>query len=359
MIPKLSSQELNDVMVKAQGAINEFNSQVKTLKQDASKKLEIIHYETQYAFTRMQEIENGNFVQEPNMPILVNSKDGEFSKYGNTVHAKFIKEPLNVFNLNISGLGESYFRGDVKVLVNDVEKEEYLSILKHDSLPKTPFFDTFKDSKVKITVELNNLSNLLGPTRFNVIEFDSFLPGSYVIEHLNIYKFTEKGEIDEQDSSNILTITLNKVGKTRFVLPEKVNMYKVEFHIRVKENAETTNNGAKVFPLGIKHIYFYDADFVKDSYIVAEIKADNNIAIVKDKIKVLTPLGEKVSTIPLEGIELYLDYENGALSFRIEPSTPDNRTEIARGTKKVYAKIPLNSLKSLIAIGFNIEERNY
>lgn len=358
MIPKLSSQELNDVMLNAQEAINKFNSQVKTMKQDAEKKLEIINCESSFVQETIEKLQTGNFHQEKYMPTLINAKDGIFSKYGTTVHAKFIKEPINVFNLNISGLGESFFRNDVKVLIDDVEKEEYLSILQHDSIPKTPFFETFKNQEVKITIELNNLTNILGPTRFNMIELDAFMPGSFEIQRIVIYNFTEKGEVDETDTNNIINITnLTKFEKGRFILPEKVSMYKMDIFVKI--NYETYKNGSRVYPFGIKHLYLYDADFTKDSYIVAEITANNNIAIVKDQIKMITPLGEKSSTIPLEEIELYLDYENGELTFRIEPSTPDNRREIARGTKKVYAKIPLNNHKALIAIGFGIEERNY
>ena len=137
MIPKLSSQELNDIMLKAQGAINDFNSKVKTMKADAEKKLEIINFESEYTQAIMTDILEGKFKPEAYMPRFTNRCDGNYELYGNTVHAKFIKEPINIFNLNISGIGESYFRDDVKVLINDTERDEYLALLMHDSILKT------------------------------------------------------------------------------------------------------------------------------------------------------------------------------------------------------------------------------
>jgi roadblock/LC7 domain-containing protein len=167
-VPKMSSQDLNTIFEEANKRLSDLDGRVTTIKNDMSQKLSVIKYETDYANIMMDEIKSGGY-KNGNMKLLNKALNNTFDVYGSTVHAAFIKEPVNVFNMKVSGSGEVFFRTDVKVLVNDKEADRYTSILKHESLPRDIFFDEFNAPNIKLTIQVAEETNMLGPTRFNVI----------------------------------------------------------------------------------------------------------------------------------------------------------------------------------------------
>lgn len=360
MIPKISSDELNNVMEQAKEKLDSLDKKFELSKKDLEDKLKIINYESEYVESTLQKIKTGNYEKISGMKALASldsSTAGKFHKYGSTVHAELIKSPINVFNLEMSALNEVYFREDVKVAINDEYDDKYLSILQHDTIKKPIFFNTYKDKINTIKIELSNLSMVLGPTRFNVIEIDPYLHGSFDILDVRIFEFTEQGTADE----NVAPIKLGRlpgVGIERIVLPRKINFYKIEIDIHV--NYETYRNTSVVYPFGLKHIYFYDMDFKTDSYIITEIKSSEYIAYIKNDIILKTPFGERESKISLEDIELYLDRDgkSDTLFNPIEASNPDEVKEIARNVKTIYARIPVTPTTNLIGIAFDVVNRS-
>lgn len=360
MIPKISSEELNNILIDAKDKLDTLDKKFETAKSDMEDKLKIIGYESEYVQSTLSKVKAGNFQKIDGMigfAYLDKSLTGNYDRYGSTIHAELIKSPVNVFNLEVSAFNEVYFREDVRVSVNGVTDDKYLSLLKHDVIQKPIFFDTYKDDLVTIKIELTDLATILGPSKFNVIEIDPFLHGSFDIEETRIYEFTSEGTIN----TNLAPITLPKmpsVGMERIVLPEKINFYKIEMDIRV--NYETYRNSSIVYPFGIKHIYFYNMDFKTDSYLIAEITSDKNISYIKNDIMIKTPFGEKAAKITTSNIELYLDRdgESYELYSPIEPSLSDEINEIARNVKKIYARIPVNPEDNFIGIAFNIVNRS-
>lgn len=360
MIPKISSEELNNILIDAKNKLDTLDKKFDTAKSDMEDKLKIINYESEYVQSTLSKVKSGNYQKIDGM-IGFAYKDkivtGYYDRYGSTIHSQLIKSPINVFNLEVSAFNEFYFREDVSVTVNDVTDEKYLSLLKHDAIQKPIFFDTYKNDLVTVKIELTDLATILGPTRFNVIEIDPFLHGSFDIEEIRIFEFTESGTVNTNAQPTTLS-KLPSVGMERIVLPKKLNFYKVEIDFRVKY--ETYRNTSIVYPFGLKHIYFYNMDFKTDSYVIAEITSDKNIAYIKNDIIIKTPFGEQHAKISTSDIELFLDRDGESFEFYspIEPSYADEINEIARNVKKVYARIPIKPEDSIIGIAFDVVNRS-
>lgn len=351
MIPQLSSQELNEVLSSAQEQINLVDKKIQSAQSDMEKKMNIIRYETDYASQQFEKLEAGLFTPDEGMIALSNVKNGVFEKYGIVAHGALTREKTNVFNLKISGSGEVFFRNDIKVSVNGSSSTAYQDMLKHESLDREIFFEEFTSPEIKIVIETEEASKMLGPTKFNMIEIDSFLNGSYDIKSMTIYTVDEKGEISATPS----TYKYNSVGKLRIVFPTKRSFYKIE--LVVKSKLEYIKNERKLYPFGIKHIYFYDADFRSDSYAVVPIRRDSYISIIQEDVRIRDASGVRKSTLAQEGITIFADYANGVLDTQIYESTSTQRNEIARNLSVIYAKVPLMN-KALVGVGFEVETRS-
>lgn len=360
MIPKISSDELNNILSNAQGQLTNLDKRFEVAKKDISSKLTIIQHESEYVQQTLERVKAGSYEKIKGMIAFAHldkATSGKYECFGSTVHAELIKAPINVFNLEVSALNEVYFREDVKIAINDKTDDSYLSILKHDIIQKPVFFEAFKENELTIKIEFTNPSLLLGPSRFNAIEIDPFLHGSFDISETRIYEYTENGAINDK----ALPIVLGKipsVGIERIVLPNKINFYKIEFDIKLNYS---TNSGSPTttYPFGLKHIYFYNMDFKTDSFLIAEINSTSNIAYIKEDIILKTPLGDRASTVSLENIELFLDRDGSSntLYTPIDASLPDEIIEIARNVKKIYARIPITPETNLIGVTFDVVNR--
>lgn len=351
MIPKLSSQDLNNILEDAQNQIVSVDQRIQAAQSDMEKKMNVIRYETDYASDQFAKLAAGLFTPDVGMVGLSNVQNGSFEKYGVTVHGALTKEKTNVFNLKISGSGEIFFRNDIKASVNGVRSTAYQDMLKHESLDREIFFEEFPSPEIKIVIETEEATKMLGPTKFNMIEIDSFLNGSYDIESMKIYTINDEGEIVVTPES----YSYPSVGKLRIVFPTKRSFYKIE--IIAKSKIEYIKNERKVYPFGIKHIYFYDADFRSDTFAVVPIRRDSYIAIIKEEIRVRDTAGKRNSTLTEEGITIFADYANNILDTQIYASTSTQRNEIARNLNVIYAKVPLMN-KSIIGLGFEVETRS-
>jgi hypothetical protein len=359
MLPKMTSQELNDILINSQMKIKEIDDNITVIKNDISDKLFVIRHESEYISKQLQDLANGAYSLNEGMYVLSNMPKDKFEVYGSTVHSSFIKQPINIFNLQVSGTGEIFFRDDVKVLINKEEKESYKSILSHSSSKDKQFFCREFNSN-ELTIEIiADQENALGSTLCNVIEINPFLPGSFDIKKLTIFGINSEGETTTEP---IELSGIERVGQSRIVLPNKIEFHKIEMSIVINHSSRSGDKA--IYPFGLKHIYLYDADFKQDSFVVVPIKTDEYISIIKDKIMIKDITSNKMSTIEEEEIELYLEYNNGIFDTQVYSSTPTERREIAKNTKVIYAKIPLLKTKestkeyrSLIGIGFNTETR--
>lgn len=362
MIPKMTSHELNNILDNANSTLSDINSDVKNIKSDITKKMKIMRYEFEYISYEINNIKNifnnsgggsvdGEVINKFVLPD--NSLSDSFEQYGCTSTPKFKSMPTNVFNIISPSTGEAFYRDIAEVAINDVVKDEYKGILMHDNLQdKELFFDEITSDKpeLKISIILDS-TKTLGNTYFNMIEFDTFLNGSFDIDYIRIY--TDTAVYDEYTS-------YSDAGKMRLILDKDYSFSKVELSITPKFCTQV--NGFNVFPIGIKHIYFYNAKLTTSSYAIATIKNDEYIDTIYDSVTVKTPNGTEDISASDEGITFYLsctkDSTTGeiTLSSPQEPSTDDLIKAISINTKKIYAKIPLNS-KSIIGHTFKINSK--
>lgn len=355
MIPKMTSHELNNILNNANSKLDGVIEDVKEIKSNISKRLKILRYEAEYIEYQMEDLKRVHReTTKPNNPgqdyhvftipdiTLANS----YEKYGCTVTPKFKSVPVNVFNIMATATGEAFFRDIAEVAINGVIKPEYRNILKHDSTSdKELFFEEINgdNPSMEITITLDKTKSL-GNSFFNAIELDMFLNGAYTVDYIRIYKEdivetdTNKNKYDEFQA-------IDNAGKMRLVLNKEYEFNRVD--IKITPKFSTQVNGVKISPIGIKHIYFYNAKFVSDSYVIAIIESQDFIDKIDNEFSIVMPNKTITAKAKEEGILFYLSCTKNPstgetiLSSLQEPSTQDSMKAISMNVKKIYAKIPL------------------
>ena len=128
-------------------------------------------------------------------------------------------------------------------------------------------------------------------------------------------------------------------------------MYACEIDIRVN-----FQNAAGKYPFGLKHLYFLNCNYNPNSYMVFYVDRNRYIDWVSDDIVIRDQDGLRLTTCTNEGIELYMEYNDGKLSSEITPSKGLNQNTIARNIYGFYVKVPIK--KGTISLKFNeISER--
>lgn len=362
-IKKMSSQEYNKILEESTNKIEAISQDMKAIKNDMYKKVNIINYEQEY-LNHLNDKATYATEQEDTFIFLNNSKNnGLYNRYSNVVHAYFKQNPINVFNLKVVNGKESYFRDEVKVSINDIQDDYFKNILKaEDAKDKEIFFEEYEvkpaiktledgtpmefiDSTVKIVVEVDK-NKAIGTSKFNMIEIDPYLYKSFDIKTLNVYT-------DESDIPTVTMNNINNIGKTRIMLDKKYDFQKVEFILKLKFISHM--NGKDIMPFGIKHLFFLEADFRSDSYIIASYSSENYIDEVKDSVEVITSTGTRKSSLSEEGIRIFLASNNGMLENEQEPSN-EIKKPIARNLKNIYFFIPLRN-ECIIGYKFQINKR--
>ena len=362
-IKKMTSQEYNNILKTATDKIEKISEEMKSIKNDMKKKVSIINHEQEY-LSYLYEKHMYSTKEEDTFMFLNNNKHkGLYEGYSNVAHAHFKQTPINVFNLKVVNGSESYFRDEVIVTINDIEDDYFKNILKAETVKdKEIFFEEYKfesaininedttpikqvDNHSVISIEVNK-DKVIGTSKFNIIEIDPYLYKSFDIDSIEIYT-------DETENPTTTLNNLKNIGKTRIILDKKYEFKKVVFNIT--HNYSTISNGEVVYPFGLKHIYFLEADFRSDSYIILNYSSDEYIDDIKDKVKVVTAMGERNSSLTEEGIRIFLSNNNGMLENEQEPSN-DIKKPIARNIRDIFIKVPLRN-EAIIGYKFTINKR--
>lgn len=315
-------------------------------------KLDIINTYDVYTNTLLENLrlEENNIKKDR---IIFNSKPeklmgGNYGLYGQTIHSKFVKMPANIFNF-ITETGPIYKDNAIVEFYdkNDPDhkdyKYQYSDMLKYETdVSKNDVYKVFSKDTVTMAVQVN-IGHFSGGTQFNMIEICPYLPGSFSIEAIRIYSTDQYYKKDMLFADKEINKTFSKIGSMRIALNEKINLYRIEFDIRLHYQL----NG---FPFGLRHLYFYNADMDSQSdYVIVEVKKDDYISRVGQDIALIKPDGTINTTADKVGIKYYMFYDNNVLQT---PLT----NPIARNITKFYAKIPLR--EPLIGIEFkDIETR--
>lgn len=343
-IPVIGSSELNEKMLNADKEISNIKDRIDLIQGDIVKKMIVIRNEQQYtnelSYEIVDLINSSQYDAERSKIVFsgIRNMNGEYEKFGTTIHPKFLRTPRNLFNV-ITASGP-LFRGNVSVYINDVISSEAKHILMHDnSAGKDIYFEEFNEDTVNMYIEIDR-SNLLGDTHFNVIELDPYLAGSFDIETI---------QIKEMYSPDLILLNANdltRIGRSRIILDKKYELFSIAitFKLRFKNNVDK-------YPFGIQSLQFLNADFKDDSYIIAPVTKKEYIEFIGNGVTIRSVAGNEESTMQKKDISMYFDYDGEILKNEIELSEDDIIYPISRNVKTVYARIPITT--SLFSIEFN------
>lgn len=350
MIEKMTSHELNNIFNNANDKLNNIIDTIKLIKNNTNKKIKILRYEAEYMENALTTLRIKSTSSSKNLTVFDNTLAiTNHSKYGCTVLPRF-KKISNALNVVTVDTTEAFYRDIADVSVNDVTKEEYKTIFMHDNnKDKDVFFEEISEdnSEFKVSISIDK-TKTIGKTTFNMIELDTFFSGSFDIKSIKIYTSDNREYFDEFTE-------FNHAGKMRITFEKEYELNKVD--IIFKPNYSVEVDQQRIYPFGIKHIYFYNAKYSTNSYAIAVIEREEFIDTIKNTIEIKTPNAVRESTILNENIELYLNCEINdkgevELSSPQEVSTSQSINPIGINIKKIYAKVPLKD-ESIIGIAFN------
>jgi hypothetical protein len=341
----LDSQAYNDIFKNAQEKFDMEMLKREKIIENMSKKLMIINYTNEFINNKIDTMGVGMINAEAyhNNKLVVFDKNisGMFNQYGYMIHPRFKSEPIDIFNLKLTD-GNSMFKNSLICRYNDnVEKgAQYLNLLVSDtSISKEILFEKNTSEITTISYEIDpNNKVSLGTMRFNVIEIDPYISGAYDIEQINIYTMnTDTASVNAVPSVEIKNV--QTIGKTRIILNKKVRFSKVEFVF--KNNFKTDMGGLNIYPFGLKHIHFYEANFLDNSSVVIPIYSNDYFEYIYNDITLYSAEGKIETTADYYNIEFYTDYDNNTLTGKVYTSSDAQSYRIIKNTKVLYAKVPL------------------
>lgn len=334
---KLSSQELNEEFANKKNKIDEIQLTVNNFKADMNKKLMIVNYALEIANNKLGLLNAGVNTDKTLITFDNNIyNNGMFEQYCYEIHPKFKSTPNDIFNLSLTN-GGCMFKQNVKCIVNGVENEEWINVLQSENIPtKSIIFDEYYTDTIEVSYTIDNTSTW-GTSRFNLIEIDPYISGIYSIESIDCYTIDTANNLSSEPTKSFSNI--NNFGKTRLILDEKIKFGKVVF--KFKCNYKSHINDSVVYPFGIKHIFFKEADFVTESCAIVHARFDDYVEYIEDKIILFTPTGKIETSCSYYGIETYTTYENNTLLNKVQYTTKAGTYRIPKNTMSLYFKIPL------------------
>ena len=154
MIPVMNSQELNKIFAEAQEKNIAFEKNLIAIKNDMSKKINIIKYENAFINQKLDVIDTG-LIANDKLVSFNNNSYGSFNSYGYMIHPKFKKSPTDIMNLKLPN-GDNYFKEGIIAKVNDIEKYNYIDILMADNhFSKSIVFEEFDTPNIKLDTKFN------------------------------------------------------------------------------------------------------------------------------------------------------------------------------------------------------------
>lgn len=274
--------------------------------------------------------------------------NSNYEKYGNCIHPKIVGNLDNLLNFN-SAAGY-IFKNSATVSINEEVKEEYIDVLKHDTiLNKMPTFYQYSSDTVTLTIEFPD-NPIVGSATCNAIEISPFLAGASILKNITI--ITTPGT---QLSNKAIVIDYDQpLEDTRILFDNTYSIKTMVLNFKL-----TFVNNLGMYPFGLRHIYLYNANFdTKNSNIVIKNEYKNLIKYINDNIIISDQLADEVgnryskhnTTCSEMDIKLYSHLSNGNLLYPIETHARDIVNQISRNTKVFYADIPVK--KAMYSIEF-------
>ena len=336
---KMSSQDLNKEFASKKEKIDEIQISINEYKNEINKKLMIVNYSLEVANNKMNMLGAG--VNADRSLIAFDNNvfnNGMHEQYCYEIHPKFKTTPIDIFNLNLSN-GGSMFKQSLVCTVNGIANEDWINVLQAENVPtKKIVFDEYYTDTVEVAYTIDNTASW-GTSRFNMIEIDPYIYGAYNIDYIEIFSLNEVSGIISETPLKTVT-SISNIGKTRIILDEKVKFNKVVIHFNLKE-IKTQINNVDIYPFGLRHIHFCEANFIENSTVIVPIRAKDYIEYIYNDI-VIYQAGTAIhTTCDFYDIEIYTDFINNTLTGRVYTSSDAQAYRIAKNTKVLYAKVPL------------------
>ena len=343
MIHRPDTSELMEIFGSTQDKIDSLKTDVDNIRSVVEKRLEILNSQNEYMLQMVQNLQAVGTQNTDKIVLSAVEKYGQFDEFGLSVHPKFTKTPVNIFNFAMpTGF---VWKNNATVYVNDEADESLNQILEHDSIEGKDFSIREYDTD-EITIEINaNNANSLGDLTFNVIEILPYLPGSFNIEKIDLYEYGN-------DTQPVQGLTgIQNVGPQRFILDAKMILNKAVFTIKLLHR-----NSDNKFTFGLKHLYFLNANFLDDCYAILRYDTNKYLTYIYDDIIIKSQFGVDIATSATEaGIIFYSGYDGEKLTHEIELSTTSKPSYISTNLKTCYIYLPITT--SLISILPHFETR--
>jgi hypothetical protein len=347
MQKKLNSKQIMDIMQSAQDSISRIDKDVNYMKAGLAKRLELI--KNIQAFNSLQatilrDSANGGASSSARTKFLLarTEAQGIYDTFGFTVHPKFIKEPINVFNIS-SSVGYIY-KNNATVSIDGVQRQDMADMLIHDSIAeKGVAFACFDHPEILVEVKVDE-NDVLGSTDFNIIELLPYIPGSFTIRAVSLY--TMQSHKDGKIVPDFYIMRdLRDFSASRVMIDKTRTLYRCVFSITLNYKNEDG-----MYPFGIKHLYFLKGEYNAASNIVFKASHGKYINTIGENIRVIDQNGEYESSCTEEGIKLYMDYSDGELKYEIPTSQGLIENPLSKNIKDFYVSMPVD--RSITSIEF-------
>ena len=336
----MSSKQLMDVLDSAEESMETLRSDINDIKQEVNRRLSILSNIAEFSTQEIMKFNEYSLLkEEPASSTIILSQaniiGGVYDKYGMTLMPSSPSVPANIFNL-FAATGP-IFKNNANVYINGEFKANAINMLMHDAIKEQgSFFDEFDKPDITLRISVNP-DDLLGNTLFNTVELLPFIPGSFDIKAIRFQTLQ-----DYRAESTVPSITLSNtmpyVGASNIILDESIELYSCEIDIHIN-----FKNAAEKYPFGLKHLYFLNKNFNKNSYILIKLSKDSYIDWVSDNIVVHDQEGLHASTCTHEDIKAYSRYKNNILDLEIGFTKGAIQNSVSRNIRDIYLKIPIKT----------------
>lgn len=348
MQKKLNSKQIMDTMQSAQDSITQIDKDINYMKSGLSKRLELIrnvqNFNSLQANLLKESLDGGSATNGRTKFLLAKAEvvNGIYDSYGLMIHPKFVKEPINIFN--IASTAGYIYKNNANVYVDNAQRQDLNDMLIEDSIAeKGVAFTYFDHPNITLEVRLDE-KDMLGSTDFNIIEFLPYIPGSFTVNAISVY--TMQSHNDNKITPDFYIMRdLKDFSAGRIMIDQTRTLYRCVIAITLNYKNEDG-----MYPFGMKHLYFLKGDYNANSNIVFKANHGQYIDTIGESIRVTDQNGEYDSSCTDEGIKLYMDFDGFNPLYEIATSQGLIENPLTKNIKEFYVSMPVD--RSITSIEF-------
>nr|DAK26738.1 MAG TPA: hypothetical protein [Caudoviricetes sp.] len=339
-IQRMSSRQLMDVFDQAEESMSVLRSDINDVKQEVNRRLAILSNIAEFSTESITRLNELTLLKEDTVPstIILNRANivgGIYDKYGLNILPSSPSVPVNIFNL-FAATGP-VFKNNANVYVNGEFNANAINMLMYDSVKdKRSFFEEYTSPDITLKISVNP-NELLGNTLFNTIELLPFIPGSFDIKAIR-FQSLQDYRAESSSPSTVVSNTMPNVGASCVILDKGIELYSCEIDVHIN-----FKNAAGKYPFGLKHIYFLNKNYNKESYVIIKVSKDSYIDWISDNITIHDQKGVRTTSCSQENIQAYARYKNNVLDMEIPFTRGTTQNSISRNIRDFYLKMPIQT----------------